>query len=285
MLASHMHLGRLTSDFLSVATPALQAATGFAAMMRAPSQWRAGWGQVYAAEERQARFKAMTVKFLCPDGKVRSFLLDTGASASLLPMRLFRKVCRLCNLLPSRHRLRAANGMNMGSQGSAVLELRLPDGSIEDEPVASHTFEVMRDGAIPASLQILGVDFWDRLQPEIKWGARTVECTGRDGSRFSLAFEIGGDQGRVPDCCSLSEAGDVVESFKLYASEDLHLRQREQRLTQLLLPPDCGVMTEGRHVSIHSNIGEMLWSGAQVAVSEDGSHISYLVQNSEGESP
>ena len=76
---------------------------------------------------------------------------------------------------PSRHGLRAANGQSMGSKGTADLELRSPGMSTADKSLIGHPVEVIPGISMPLSVRILGVDFWDRLDPKIRWKDRGVE--------------------------------------------------------------------------------------------------------------
>ena len=140
----------------------------------------------------------MTVKWLCPDGVVRKFLLDTGAAASLVPYKAVCKACTKIGLRPSRLRLRAANGETMPSNGTGTLQLRLPNTPVNEPPTISHEFEVLLACAMPSHLQILGVDFWDRLKPDLKWGSRMVECTSPStGKKFQMPFEIGHEDANI----------------------------------------------------------------------------------------
>ena len=146
--------------------------------------WYEHWEYVAAVDDVVARHKAMTVKFKCSDGKVREFLLDTGASASLIPLAFFRKACSKVGLRPSRLDLRTASGANMAGKGTSVVHLRLPDDDMGSPPRISHRFEVMEEGAMPAGLLITGVDMWDELNPEIKWDTGVVKCRPKGQEPF-----------------------------------------------------------------------------------------------------
>ena len=166
----------------------------------------------------------MTVKFKCSDGIVRDFLLDTGAAASLVRHALFGKVCSKMGLRPSMLRLSAASGKYMKSRGNAVLHLRLPEQSMQDPPMISHAFEVMEDGAMPAGLQITGVDFWDQLKPTIVWDQRTVECTVH-GQKVVIPFSIG-DERKVQMAAAVQSVLREDE-MQIELTEDLHLLPRQ----------------------------------------------------------
>ena len=178
--------------------------------------------------EISARYKAMTVRFKCSDGKVRDFLLDTGAAASLVPYPMFRQMCRAANLNPSRLSLRAANGGSMPTRGSSVVHLRLPDQDMSEAPTVSHRFEVTEPGGMPDSLIISGVDFWDKLQPKIIWEGRKVECKKGDGTTFTVPFHIGSS--RHADVLSVQATQRVNEQpgmRPLYSQQEIMLQPRQ----------------------------------------------------------
>jgi hypothetical protein len=241
---SSVGAGNIVSQAADWASPFIQTITACTAIAVAPDKWQRAWLGIYAAEDKASAYRAMTVKFLCNDGVTRRFLFDTGASASLLPFRLFRKACQRCNLLPPRHRLRAANGMVMDNQGSAEMELRLPGSHLSDPPIAVHRFEVLGDKAMPPSLQILGVDFWDQLNPQTDWKRRTINCCNKEGVEFQLEFDVGTVDNRDRDQHTVhavqgdrkadqSERGSGAsqERFELYAATDVRTPKKGRACT------------------------------------------------------
>ena len=79
----------------------------------------------------------------------------------------------------------------MPTAGCAMVHLRLPDQSMSEQPLISHTFEVTEPGGMPDSLIISGVDFWDKLKSKISWEKRSVKCTTAAGEKFEVPFRIG----------------------------------------------------------------------------------------------
>ena len=146
-------------DVMGLALATSTLASLSALLIEAHNRWIDLWSWVVAVEDQGARYSAMTVKLLCPDGVVRDFLFDTGAAASLLPHSMFIKACTKMRLRPSRLRLRAANGQIMPSMGVAKMGLRLPGASMSSPALISHEFELLPNGAMPSSLHIRGVDF------------------------------------------------------------------------------------------------------------------------------
>ena len=47
-----------------------------------------------------------------------------------------------------------------------------------EKPLISHEMEVIPPGMMQSSLQILGLDFWEKLNPEIKWKEREIHALG-----------------------------------------------------------------------------------------------------------
>ena len=146
-------------DVMGLALATSTLASLSALLIEAHNRWIDLWSWVVAVEDQGARYSAVTVKLLCPDGVVRDFLFDTGAAASLLPHSMFIKACTKMRLRPSRLRLRAANGQIMPSMGVAKVGLRLPGASMSSPAIISHEFELLPNGAMPSSLHIRGVDF------------------------------------------------------------------------------------------------------------------------------
>jgi hypothetical protein len=188
--------------------------------------------------------------------------------------------------------LRAANGMVMDNQGSAEMELRLPGSHLSDPPIAVHRFEVLGDKAMPPSLQILGVDFWDQLNPQTDWKRRTINCCNKEGVEFQLEFDVGTVDNRDRDQHTVhavqgdrkadqSERGSGAsqERFELYAATDVHLRRGERALIDLVYQKGKELKARGRHITLQSHIGAVLWSGPQVDINESEQCIKYFVQN------
>ena len=154
------------------------------------NEWIHYWTEITALEDALTMYRAMNVKWLCNDGEVRESLFDTEAAASLVPTSRFKIMCTSVHMRPSRLRLRAANGQAMNSEGVAPLQLRLPGMTQQEDPIIEHDFEVMPPGAMPAHLKILGVDFWDKLNPNVQWSKRNIHCTAPDGREFDLPFTV-----------------------------------------------------------------------------------------------
>ena len=188
------------------------------------SWWSEYWQAYYNINQICAIKKAMTVRFKCADGVTRTFLLDTGAAASLVRYSMFAKACTKLGLRPSKLRLSAANGKSMASKGTAVMNLWLPDQEMDDSPIISHAFEIMEDNAMPTGLQITGVDFWDRLQPDVMWSKRQVRCQA-GGKEFTMPFSIEGER-KIQVTAIAREKPDDHKYMAL--TEDLHLLPRQR---------------------------------------------------------
>ena len=186
------------------------------------SWWSEYWQAYYNINQICAMKKAMTVRFKCADGVTRTFLLDTGAAASLVRYSMFAKACTKLGLRPSKLRLSAANGKSMASRGNAVMNLWLPEQEMDETPVISHAFEIMEDNAMPNGLQITGVDFWDRLQPDVMWSKRQVRCQVGD-KQFTMPFSIEGEA-KVQVTAVTQEKQHDHRYMSL--AEDLHLLPR-----------------------------------------------------------
>ena len=187
------------------------------------------------AEDCEARYRAMTVKFKCSDGMIREFLQDTGAAASLRPQSMFKKVCTKMGLRPSRLRLRAANGQLMVAVGTSMLHLRLPDQAMSLPPLISHEFEVMPDGGMPAGLLITGVDLWDKLKPQIDLATGLAHCRPSSGISFGIPISIKRGDEKVRTINTIDAAIDQLQVHERSAclTEDLHLQPRQAMLTRL----------------------------------------------------
>jgi hypothetical protein len=187
------------------------------------------------AEDCEARYRAMTVKFKCSDGVIREFLLDTGAAASLIPQSMFKKVCTKMGLRPSRLRLRAANGQLMVAAGTSMLHLRLPDQSMSSPPLISHEFEVLPDGGMPTGLLITWVNLWDKHKSQIDLATGLAHCKPSLGIRFDIPFSVKRGDEKVRTINTIDAAINQLQVHERSAclTEDLHLQPMQATLTKL----------------------------------------------------
>jgi hypothetical protein len=231
-------------------------------------KWYQYWTWIAAVDEAAARYKAMTVQFKCSDGKIRDFLLDTGASASLVPMAMFRRVASSLGLKPSKLRLRTASGSCMQASGTGAISLWLPGENLNNPARIIHDFEVMEAGGMPAKLQIMGVDFWDKLDPVILWRERQVQCTFQNKT-FTVPFQIQKVGYQTPTAamaCELEEDGTRRVAARL--SQDLHLMARQRDLVDLVVQDACleGISTlpayqKGMQLHFGSKTFSLVWDG------------------------
>ena len=153
---------------------------------------------------------------------------------------------------------------------------------MDEPPTISHEFEVLPAGAMPSHLQILGVDFWDRLKPDLKWGSRTVECTSPStGKKFQMPFEIGHEDANINHIrsCSLEE-GVANEGIMLRLRHDIHLGPKEQ--IKVCMFAECTETRPDGVYSIHSMVPEgFVWEKGTVSVAmdeEDGPGVWHYMQ-------
>ena len=215
--------------WISAATTLITANVDLLAEIK--SWWSEYWQAYYNINQICAIKKAMTVRFKCVDGVTRTFLLDTRAAASLVRYSMFAKACTKLGLRPSKLRLSATNGKSMASRGNAVMNLWLPEQEMDEPPVISHAFEIMEDNAMPNGLQITGVDFWDRLQPDVIWSKRQVRCQV-GGKQFTIPFSIEGET-KVQVTAVTQEKQHDHRYMSL--AEDLHLLPRQRAKVTVLL--------------------------------------------------
>ena len=239
-------------------------------------KWYRYWTIVGAVEDGASTFRAMTVKWLCDDGIVRDFLFDTGAAASLVPTTVFSRVCKVFKLRPSRLELRAANGQTMPSEGRGVMEMRIPGMSMDEPALIQHEFEVMPKGSIPSSLKIMGVDFWDKLNPCTNWREKKITCTAPDGRKFDLPFSVSSEKRTTIGSVS---AQIDEHAIQLRLREDLHLRPREHR--EVVLVTEGAADMQKVH-SLHSTMqGDCMWDNVIVEVEAGGSFslVKHILHN------
>lgn len=222
-------------DVMGLALATSTLASLSALLIEAHNRWIDLWSWVVAVEDQGARYSAMTVKLLCPDGVVRDFLFDTGAAASLLPHSMFIKACTKMRLRPSRLRLRAANGQIMPSMGVAKVGLRLPGASMSSPAIISHEFELLPNGAMPSSLHIRGVDF--------KVPLRVDDCLeqGDKDSVYSIHT-------LVPDYMWGNVITDV--EHQTYGVIGWHLMQNPSKTETVSFPAGLQVATITQHKSM-----------------------------------
>ena len=222
-------------DVMGLALATSTLASLSALLIEAHNRWIDLWSWVVAVEDQGARYSAMTVKLLCPDGVVRDFLFDTGAAASLLPHSMFIKACTKMRLRPSRLRLRAANGQIMPSMGVAKVGLRLPGASMSSPAIISHEFELLPNGAMPSSLHIRGVDF--------KVPLRVDDCLeqGDKDSVYSIHT-------LVPDYMWGNVITDV--EHQTYGVIGWHLMQNPSKTETVPFPAGLQVATITQHKSM-----------------------------------
>jgi len=249
-------------------------------------KWYSYWDWILACETRGASFKAMTVQFLCPDGVTRDFLFDSGAAASLLPNKLFRRCCEITGMRPSKLRLRAANGQIMQGMGTSSISLRTPNGDMDEDPIITHRCEVMPDGSMPAELIILGVDFWDKLNPRINWRERSIICTGTNGKEFILPFTIGSKDSMHPEnirgvnMIGEETQTDTETTATLRLPWDIHLLPGEQRLLPLRLEEDDPHLLLKGIFSLHTLLPSgYMWDNAVVDIDSEDGAVWYVIQN------
>ena len=94
------------------------------------------------------------------------------------------RACESMKLAPSRAKLRAASGHMIPVSGVGTLKFLLPKCKVPYE----HRVEVVPEEAMPAGLQILGVDFWEDLRSEIDLPSRSIRGTTPTGEHFELPF-------------------------------------------------------------------------------------------------
>ena len=72
------HSQGVEDDFAAYGTVCSMVVVAFrTGWLMAASRWYRHWTLITALDDRQARYRAMTVEWLCPDGVVREFLFDT----------------------------------------------------------------------------------------------------------------------------------------------------------------------------------------------------------------
>lgn len=151
--------------------------------------WSSHWHGVYQCSRIRARYTAafMNIDTETPEGFIRSkYLVDLGAAASVIPLGAFTKVCLNLKLAPSEASLRGASGHGLSVAGQGQLAVRMP-GTNE---TFNHTMQVTNDGAMPAKLQILGIDFWHQLNSNIDMASQTVTGTTPNGEHFRAKFHV-----------------------------------------------------------------------------------------------
>ena len=152
---------------------------------------------------------------------------------------------------------------------------------MDEPPTISHEFEVLPAGAMPSHLQRLGVNFWDRLKPDLKWGSRTVECTSSStGKKFQMPFEIGHEDANINHIrsCSLKE-GVANEGTMLRLQHDIHLRPKEQINVRVFA--ECTETRSDGIYSIYSMVPEgFAWEKGVVPIDEEGGpRVWHYMQN------
>ena len=205
----------------------------------------------------------MTVKFKSPYmEEEESYLADFGAATSLEPEATYRAQMRgavrrgfqktKLKLRPSAHKLMAASGCVMPGLGIVDLSLCVP-GTRE---VMDHPINVMQNGAMPAGLNILGVDFWDRVNPRFKWAAREIHCTSPSGTDFVLKFSIG-DETTATDVNSVWHTEEGWNKGVLL--KDLTLLPKQRAIVDIQA---VGV----NHIEVEDAIA--IWGAATLSIHE-----------------
>ena len=152
---------------------------------------------------------------------------------------------------------------------------------MDEPPTISHEFEVLPAGAMPSHLQRLGVNFWDRLKPDLKWGSRTVECTSSStGKKFQMPFEIGHEDANINHIrsCSLKE-GVANEGTMLRLRYDIHLRPKGQ--IEVRMFAECTETRSDGVYSIHPMATEgVVWEKGILSIDEEeGPGIWHYMRN------
>ena len=171
----------------------------------AAGAWSNHWQGVYQCSRIRARYTAafMNIDTETPEGFIRSkYLVDLEAAASVIPLGAFTKVCLNLKLAPSEASLRGASGHGLSVAGQGQLAVRMP-GTNE---TFNHTMQVTNDGAMPARLQILGIDFWHQLNSNIDMASQTVTGITSNGEHFKAKFHVEKDSCSVNTITALAGA-------------------------------------------------------------------------------
>lgn len=170
----------------------------------------------------------------------------------------------------------------MPASGTWTLQLRLPSTPMDEPPTVAHEFKVLPASAMPSHLQILDIDFWDRLRSNLKWGSRTVACTSPStGKKVQMPFEIGHEDANINHTRSCSfEEGVANEGTMLRLRHDIHLRPKEHNKVRMFA--ECTEARSDGVYSIHPMIPEgFVWEKEIVTIhEEEGPRVWHHMQNS-----
>lgn len=186
-------------------------------------EWNSYWTQIYAAERVRARYQAAHVylKTETPQGTIKvRYLVDLGAAASVVSRSCFMRACESMRLAPSRAKLRAASGHMIPVSGVGTLKFLLPKCKVPYE----HRVEVVPEEAMPAGLQILGVDFWEGLKSGIDLPSRSIRGTTPTGEHFELPFTCAADTEQCTDIAAMIRASQSKPAEGEDHSSDIRLQ-------------------------------------------------------------